>query len=230
MMKKADTGLHFLKVAEGARHLGVSGIRLREAALRGLIPSQRDNEGALRVDLSNVDSLPTTKAPALAETDLLDILFDEIEELQSALSRKEEDVAGLTGLVKRQGAALARAEAALDPSATTQREAEMQGLLDRALALLEVQQGADQETSALRGSAEKAMNLLERALKRAEEVEARAQERADALTSELEAAHTQLEKTMALSERAIEQATRAQTPEIVRAKGLAGLWARLFGR
>ena len=204
-------GLHFLTVLEGADHLGVSTLKLREAAMLGLVPSQRDNEGRLRVDLTGLTTLPPKRRQALAADVMLGMFFDEIEDLHDALARKTGEVTELGDLGARQGDALTRAGQAL-PDGPSGREAELTGLLDRAMKILEMQGSADGDTDRLRASTDKAMDLLDRAM-----------QRGDAIEAELGATRTQLDQALSLSERAVEQAARTRTER-------PGFWARIFGR
>lgn len=140
--------LQFLTVAEAAARLGVSRLRLRDAAARGLVPSKRDNEGRLRFDLAEVtEAPPGADGPPLAADALLDILFDEVEELQAELSTRDDEVAALSALAARQDAALDQATAALEAKAAA--EARLGALLDRALSHLEADADARERLAAV---------------------------------------------------------------------------------
>jgi hypothetical protein len=226
--------LNFLTVAEGARHLGLTGLRLREAALRGQIPSQQDNEGRLRVDLTGVEALPELGADAapLDPGALMGLLFDEIEDLQADQAAKDSQIAALSDLVVRQGAALEKAGDVLarPASGPVGRQGELIALLDRAMEHLEAQAVEGETGRRLQVTANRAMALLERALKRAGDVQVQADVQTKALESDLETMRAQLEHTLALSERVLEARAGAsrQVPENTQAK--PGFWARIFGR
>lgn len=147
------SGLQFLTVAAAAERLGVSRLRLREAAAAGAIPSQRDNEGRLRLDLTGV-TLGDVARPA-ADT-LVDLLFDEVEELQAELAARGAEVAALSDLAGRQDAALAAAEAALSQGAADL--ARLGAVLDRAMAHLEADVAARER---LAGVTERALDRLD---------------------------------------------------------------------
>jgi len=110
-IERTGSGHHFLPIGEAAQLLGLSRIRLREAITKGLLSARRDNEGHLRVDLSAVPSdLDNRLAGKTAQpVELLETLFDEIEELQFLLAGRDADMERLTLLVERQDAALERA-------------------------------------------------------------------------------------------------------------------------
>ena len=189
----------FLPLAEAARRLGVSRLKLREAAVKGVVPSRRDNEGRLRVDLSAAPPDVTRAAEAVhaAPAALIEALFDEIEELQADLADRTETVARFADLAGRQQEALERAAEALE---TSQREtARLAGLLDRALDLAQMLEG--------RGGADPA---AERALELLEETAAA-----------LEASRAESARLAALTARAVAHADAAAAAAETRGAGLA---------
>lgn len=109
-IERTESGHHFLPIGEAAQLLGLSRIRLREAITKGLLSARRDNEGHLRVDLSAVPKdFDIRLARQTAQpVDLLETLFDEIEELQFLLAGRDVDIERLTSLLDRQDAALER--------------------------------------------------------------------------------------------------------------------------
>ncbi len=185
--------LNFLTVEEAAEKLGISRIRARESVLHGLTPARRDNRGRLRIDLSEVKSLPaigrelTARGP-IEDNAILDLLFDELEELQEIVEQKNSDIHHLSQFVERQAEAMRSTEMLLDRQ--EQQQLQILELLNRCLAQLE--DGAGQ-TERFQRIAEQAINLLERT---EEELESRNLQR-----NELE---TLLSRSMAISERAIE--------------------------
>ena len=132
---RGNTGFEFLTVGEAARHLGVSRLRVRQAVAADLVMGRRDNEGNLRIDLSaaigrNADldlSGATVDAPAL-----MDLLFDEVEELRALLNAKDAETRELTLLAGRQSSAIETADRVLEHS--ERHRIRLRDLLDRALA------------------------------------------------------------------------------------------------
>ena len=292
--KGAQEGRQFLTVAQAAEKLNQPRLRIREAVARGLLPGRRDNEGRLRVDLPEVFRLNPDKAEVQLEpTALVELLFDEIEDLQAHVETGQSHNAQLQDLVVRQSKALEAADAQLDAAegqtsrlsglldtalshlederqrverltavsdrALTQLErlgedlegslsqtASFEDLLTRAMQVAEAQSGAD----ALGSTTERAFDLLEGALVRAEAGE-HAQARSDALLDraltagermqqdiarkaqaisqkdvEIETHRGTIEQALTMSERAVEVATKelAETPR------KRGFFRRIFGR
>jgi hypothetical protein len=141
-----DSGLQFLTVAQAAELLRVNRMTLRSAAVRGIIPSRRDNEGRLRLDITGVtgtgDKLVVPESAKLAPAEMIDILFDEVEELQTDIQERDESIGLLLGISERQSSAIDGAGHALDEA--ERRQACLSSLLDRALLHLEA--GAERET------------------------------------------------------------------------------------
>lgn len=155
----ADDRVQFLTVGEAAVRLGLSRMRIREAAASGVLPSLRDNEGRLRIDLSGIARNGADVAPSSPDTDpktLISLLFDEIEDLQADIAADKVRERQLTDLAARQAGALDRAEAALDDAEAAKRR--LSDLLDRALQHLEDDLSARERLS---GVADRATGLLE---------------------------------------------------------------------
>lgn len=156
-----DTGIQFLTVGEAAKKLGVSRIKLRQAVACGLIPGRRDNEGSLRVDLSKISGARAKDAVLNGNTnvppeEILDLLFDEVEDSQQNLDTSDVRIEALSSLVFRQGEALERADAALMESEAN--EEKLSALLDRSLAHLEIQTASSEK---LRDVSDRAFALLD---------------------------------------------------------------------
>lgn len=155
-----DSGLQFMTVAEAAELLRVNSMTLRSAAVRGLIPSKRDNEGRLRLDISGVrtsgDALVIPESAKLAPTEMIDILFDEVEELQSDLQDRDEQIVRLLDVSGRQAGAIDNAGRALDEA--EHKQTRLSVMLDRALSHLEA--GADREAR-LTNLSGRSANLLD---------------------------------------------------------------------
>ncbi len=109
-IERTESGHQFLPIGEAAQLLGLSRIRLREAITKGLLSARRDNEGHLRVDLSAIPKdFDSRLARQTAQpVELLETLFDEIEELQFHLAGRDADIERLTSLLDRQDATLER--------------------------------------------------------------------------------------------------------------------------
>jgi len=152
MTAAPDAPLHFLTVGAAAEHLGISRLKLREGVARKLIPAQRDNEGNLRVDLSALAPrvVADLQSSDFSASDLVDMLFDEIEELQARLAGQDR----LIALMDRQADAMDRGGAALDRAASD--KARLTALLDRAMAQLD-----GQTPPAITAVTDRALGLLE---------------------------------------------------------------------
>lgn len=132
----SPSGLQFLSVAQAAEQLGISRLKIREAAARGLIPSQRDNENRLRLDLSALDHIDFDKeGNQLNQSALMHALFDEVEELHEDLGARAAEVAALRDIADRQADALEAAADQMEKGAFDRKQ--LEELLDRALAHLE---------------------------------------------------------------------------------------------
>lgn len=155
-----DDGMQFLTVQEAARALGQSRLRVREAVARGLLKARRDNEGRLRIDLTDDPQAAVTAGqsgvPELAPDAVVGFLFDEIEELETVLSDRDARIAVLSDLLERQAEMLDRADTALN--AAEENQTRLSALLDRALSHLEADGDA---TERLAGVSDRALTRLE---------------------------------------------------------------------
>lgn len=150
----------WLSLDEAAARLGVARLRLREAIAAGVLRAQRDNRGFWRVQVEEDRDLPREiAAVGVAPEKLMEALFDEIEELTSALDERKTEVERLNAVAARQQALLERAltlaEAApkLPASGDVERLAALnsrsQALVERSLASLEQREAALQHMSGL---------------------------------------------------------------------------------
>jgi hypothetical protein len=235
----------FLRIGAAADLLGVSRLRLREAVACGLIPARRDNEGNLRVDLSNAnaDRLSRDMARMTGRIEgpaLVDLLFDEIEELQDNAPTDSAQVHALTDLVTRQAAVIERSEGLLSDMA--HREGRMLDLLQRAMALHEVSRtGSDGQAQALGATVDQAFTLLGRAVREAEQTRAAASQATDLLGRAMDAGERlegelaardgvisqqdhALERAVDISEKAVALASKDPRPRS------RGFWAWLTGQ
>ena len=200
-MGTANIGLQFLSVIEAAEALGVSRMRVREAATLGAIPSIRDNKGQMRIDLSALSAPfePPERKGEIPAGVLLDILFDEIEDLQLSESDAQREVAMLQGLAGRQAEALDRAEVMLDVEA--EQKTRLIGLLDRAMEKLEARAASE---ARLANVTDRAMDALE------------------ASAGKLEQAVSQSARFDSLLERALEYAAIAEGASDEKTRVMAG--------
>jgi excisionase family DNA binding protein len=143
----------WLSLDEAAARWGVSRLRIREAIAAGALRAQRDNRGFWRVYADEVGVLSEVR---VAPNQLLEIMFDEIEELTSALDERRQEVDRLGVVAARQQDLLERAltiAEAAPPSGDIQHLAALNErshlLLDGALASLEQRDAALQQMNGL---------------------------------------------------------------------------------
>lgn len=220
-MAEADGNPGFLPLAEAARRLGLSRLKLREAIARGVVAARRDNEGRLRIDLTSVpaDLRGAMAAAPVAPEALMGALFDEIEDLSGDLEQANDTTDRMVRLAGAQADALERAARALE-SATAERD-RLGEIAGRALAAAEQ---AETRAAALSATTARALDLLDRSGRMMEGMKAEI----DSLRSESGAreaaiaAHAaQLERLFVLSEQAMEQAAATRrAPSLI---------ARVFG-
>jgi excisionase family DNA binding protein len=152
----------WLSLDEVASRLGVTRLRVREAIAAGVLRARRDNRGFWRVTLDAPEEAAARMASLRVEpTQLVEILFDEVEEMTAALAERSADVNRLTALVDRQQELLERALRAAEGQQTpapSERLAALndrsQTLIDRALTELEAR---DAELSKVSGLLDRAM-------------------------------------------------------------------------
>ena len=156
---KTPPGLQFLSVAEAAARLGLSRLKIREAAARGLLPAQRDNQGRLRVSLADLTGAQLDlSGQGIDGAALMGLLFDEVEELHEALLIGEAEIEALKALAARQAQALDQAVERIEQDAA--EKSRLVDLLARALDHLEAQPGPQREQKLARLS-ERALQHLE---------------------------------------------------------------------
>lgn len=210
--KRSESGRHFLPIGEAARLLGLSRMRLREAIAKGVLPARRDNEGRLRVDLTSIppDLEGRISGTGMAPAELLDTLFDEVEELQGLLAERDEEIGKIHRLLERQDSALAQSMDLLGKHTNRSRPQgdrteELAGVSDRALAMLD--DATARLEAALQDNA-RYRQLLERALSLSDAATAPGRD-----SSELTQA---ADRAMSLLDRALQEAERkgAATAEL----------------
>jgi excisionase family DNA binding protein len=146
-MTESSSGA-WLTLDEAAERLGVSRLRLRQAITANAIPAQRDNQRFWRLtlpdDLAAVRrSIESAKVPSQG---LIDLLFDEIEDLNALLGERAANEQRLAALAGHQQELLERAlslaenaggGAAVDIGRVVQLNERSGHVLERSLASLE---------------------------------------------------------------------------------------------
>ncbi len=116
-------------------------MRVREALAAGMLGGYRNNQGQWLVDSDTLPaSLDGLQAASLPPDRLLELLFDEVEELQQTIEERDTTIAQLTALMERQGNALERAVSLAEERGDEGSRDQVQALSDtsdRALRLLE---------------------------------------------------------------------------------------------
>jgi excisionase family DNA binding protein len=141
MSSPIDRSEGHLPIAEAARRLGVSTLRVRQYVAEGRLDAIRDNRGRLRVALPPEGLRPPRARPVLAT----DLLLDELLALREEGAERDQQVERLEGVVGR-----------------------LSGLLGQALDALEAAKGEAAESraraQALGQQTERALRLAERAV------------------------------------------------------------------
>lgn len=155
-------------------------MRVREALAAGMLSGYRNNQGHWLVDTETLPaSLDGLQAASLPPDRLLELLFDEVEELQQTIDERDTTIAQLTALMERQGNALERAvsiaEDRSDRSSSDQVQA-LSATSDRALQLLE---DAMDRLSGNEHSIQQLSQLVERGVATSEQFDAQLQRHQD---------------------------------------------------
>ncbi len=216
-----------LTIGEAAEKLGTSRLRVREALAAGLLTGYRNNQGKWLVDLDTLPaSLDGTKGDALLPDRLIELLFDEVEELQQTIEEREATIAQLSALVERQGAALERAVQLAEQRGTGGGQAQIRALSEtseRALVLLENALDRLGENAA---SVRQLSQLVERGLITSEEFDKRLREQESAMAEKevvIEQQGRMIDRLFSLTERVL-----GLTGMTVQRNG--GLLRRIFNR
>lgn len=146
----------WLSLDEAAARLRVSRLRLREAIAAGALRAQRDNRGLWRVLVEDGYDARDLASVRAAPEQLVETLFDEIEELTGALDERRAENERLGAVAARSQAllerALALAESPGAPADVVRLAAlneRSQALVERTLASLEQRDGALQQMTGL---------------------------------------------------------------------------------
>lgn len=224
----ADSGTdQRLTIGEAAARLGTSRLRVREALAAGLLTGYRNNQGQWLVDLETLPvTLGATGSEALAPERLIELLFDEVEELQNTLEERDRTIAQMTALLERQGAALDRAMAIADRQDGGGDNAQIRALSEtseRAMALLESALDRLGDNDA---AVRKLTELVERGLITSEEFDRQLREQQDATAEKqavIERQGRMIDRLFSLTEKVL-----GLTGVSVQRNG--GLLRRLFNR
>lgn len=132
----------WLTLDEAATRLGVNRLRLREAIAAGLLEARRDNRGFWRVTLVGEAIAMTAKVQAARAPPeaLVELLFDEIEEMNLLIAERDASLQRLNSVAARQQEMLARALSVAEASAppeTGLAGARLAELNERSFALIE---------------------------------------------------------------------------------------------
>ena len=216
-----------LTIGQVAERLGTSRLRVREALAAGVLTGYRNNQGQWLVDLETLPaSLGATREETLAPDRLIELLFDEVEELQATIEERETTIAQLTVLVERQGAALDRAMALAERRGGDGDPAQIRALSEtseRALALLESALDRLGENAA---SVQQLSQLVERGLITSEEFDRKLREQESAMAEKQEVIEQQgrmIDRLFSLTDRVL-----GLTGMTVQRNG--GLLRRIFNR
>jgi hypothetical protein len=157
----------WLSLDQAAARLGVNRLRVREAIAAGVIGARRDNRSFWRVSLAaDVDDVKERMRQLRVNPEaLVELLFDEIEELNADLAERDSSLERLHAVAARQQGMLARALALAEKPEHPQDSKDRDRLADlneRSLHLLETVVGklADRDADIA-----KLPSLLDRAFK-----------------------------------------------------------------
>ena len=196
-----DLSEAWLSLDEAAERLGVSRLRLREAIAVNAIAARRDNRGFWRVSLAGgaraaISRLKETRADP---QQLIELLFDEIEDLNALMGERAASEERMAALIERQQAVLDRAlslaERPMEPGLDAERVAALhdrsQRLIEQTLAKIE---GSDAEFTRLTG-------LMDRALTTAAGLDAEGTRRAEVAVKQ----QALLERVFHLAEQSLDR-------------------------
>jgi hypothetical protein len=217
-----NSGDDWLSLDEAAKRLGVSRLRVREAIAAQAVAARRDNHGFWRVSLAGGTdaSIRRMGERGVDPQQLVELLFDEIEELNGLLAERAVNEERMAALLARQQSLIERAmalverpsEPGLDPARVIELNERSQQIIEQALAKLE---GRDSELSRLTG-------LMDRALATVAGLDAEVARQAEVAQKQ----QTLLERTFALAQQSLERAGAAE-----RGRGLLRrLCERMGGR
>ena len=201
-----NSGDAWLSLDEAAERLGVSRLRVREAIAAQAIAARRDNHGFWRVSLSD-EAAASVRRMGLTRTDpqqLVELLFDEIEELNGLLAERVANEERMAALLVRQQTLMERAmalaerptEPGLDPSRVIELNDRSQQIIEQTIAKLE---GRDSELSRL-------SSLMDRALATIAGLDAEVTRHAEVAQKQ----QTLLERTFALAQQSLDRAGAAE--------------------
>jgi HPt (histidine-containing phosphotransfer) domain-containing protein len=153
----------WLSLEEAARRLGVSRLRLREGIAAGVIEARRDNRGFWSVPMQDPDDARDRISTArVTPEQLLELLFDDVEEATAALAERDADIERLSAVVERQQALIEQALRLAEGAGSSEAPAAVKlaqlsershALLERALSGLEARDADLSVTTGMLGRA-----------------------------------------------------------------------------
>jgi excisionase family DNA binding protein len=162
-----DSDEAWLSLDEAAERLGVSRLRLREAIAANAIAARRDNRGFWRVSLADGAraAISRVNERRADPQQLVELLFDEIEDLNAVMSERAANEGRMAALIERQQILLDRALSLAEKPAELGVDAErLASLHDRSQRLIEEMLGKiearDGEFSRLSGLMDRALTTV----------------------------------------------------------------------
>jgi hypothetical protein len=155
---------NWISLEDAARQLGVSRLRIREAIAAEQLPARRDNRGFWQVSLDkNFDAKGRFESERLDPEALVELLFDEIEEVNLVLADRDASLERLNAVASRQQEMIARLLSLAEPSsdrasADAHRLAEINDRMSRVI------ETALEKLASRDGDIVKLTGLLDRAL------------------------------------------------------------------
>jgi len=161
-----------LTIGEAAALLGTSRLRVRGALAAGVLSGYRNNQGQWLVDLDTMPaSLDGSESGSLPPERLLELLFDEVEELQQTIDERDGTIAQLTALMERQGAALEQAVALAERGSADGHAAALDALSATSARALDLLEGAIDRLAEKDAVADDLSALVERGLATSEQLD-----------------------------------------------------------
>jgi|HubBroStandDraft_6_1064221.scaffolds.fasta_scaffold670566_1 hypothetical protein len=180
-----DSSEAWLSLDEAAERLGLSRLRLREAIAASAIAARRDNRGFWRVSLADDAraAISRVKETRADPQQLVELLFDEIEDLNAQMSERAANEGRMAALIERQQTLLDRvlslaerpSESGVDAERVASLQDRSQRLIEQALGKIEAR---DAEFSRLTGLMDRALTTaagLDAEVTRQKEVAAKQQ-------------------------------------------------------
>jgi hypothetical protein len=196
-----DQAHSWLPLEEAAKRLQVSRLRLREGIAAGAIRAQRDNRGFWRITLAGgAESLRDRPRDATIDpAGLVELLFDEIEEINASLAERDAQVDRLSALLARHEALLERTLRLAESRSSRAADAErLERLATRSDALIEraIESLAKKDSDLSRMS-----GLMDRALSTAAGLDAETARQSELIRKH----HALFERLLALAQASVDR-------------------------